>query len=208
MRIRKSIRGIDLACRYGGEEFVIVMPETDLAVAGMVAERLRRSIAGETVSRSARAPSASRSRSRSGWRRWTARASRSPTCSSAPTRALSRQARRPQPGGFGGGVIVVPANAGTHNHRPMSCEGVCHSALIDRVTRYGSLRSQGRRGWVVASGDNLGVLLHRLIRQPLELERERVDERHLALRHHHAGHVALRRNPPLRARHAAPIEFA
>ncbi len=47
MRIRKSIRGIDLACRYGGEEFVIVMPETDLHVAGMVAERLRRSIAGE-----------------------------------------------------------------------------------------------------------------------------------------------------------------
>jgi two-component system cell cycle response regulator len=46
-RIRKSIRGIDLACRYGGEEFVIVMPETDMHVAGMVAERLRRSIAGE-----------------------------------------------------------------------------------------------------------------------------------------------------------------
>src|SRR5215471_7948071 len=47
VRVRKSIRGIDLACRYGGEEFVIVMPETDLHVAGMVAERLRRSIAGE-----------------------------------------------------------------------------------------------------------------------------------------------------------------
>ncbi len=43
----KSIRGIDLACRYGGEEFVIVMPETDMAVATMVAERLRRRIAGE-----------------------------------------------------------------------------------------------------------------------------------------------------------------
>ena len=47
IRIRKSIRGIDLACRYGGEEFVVVMPETDLAVATMVAERLRRRIAGE-----------------------------------------------------------------------------------------------------------------------------------------------------------------
>src|SRR6201988_855011 len=47
VRIKKSIRGIDLACRYGGEEFVIVMPETDRHVAGMVAERLRRSIAGE-----------------------------------------------------------------------------------------------------------------------------------------------------------------
>jgi two-component system, cell cycle response regulator len=50
MRVRKSIRGIDLACRYGGEEFVIVMPETDLHVAGVVAERLRRSIAGEPFS--------------------------------------------------------------------------------------------------------------------------------------------------------------
>ena len=47
MRIKKSIRGIDLACRYGGEEFVVVMPETDLAVATMVAERLRRRIATE-----------------------------------------------------------------------------------------------------------------------------------------------------------------
>jgi two-component system cell cycle response regulator len=48
VRIRKSIRGIDLACRYGGEEFVIVMPETDVQVAGLIAERLRRSIASET----------------------------------------------------------------------------------------------------------------------------------------------------------------
>ncbi len=47
MRIKRSIRGIDLACRYGGEEFVIVMPETDLAVAAMVAERLRRRIAAD-----------------------------------------------------------------------------------------------------------------------------------------------------------------
>jgi two-component system cell cycle response regulator len=45
IRLRKSIRGIDLACRYGGEEFVVVMPETDMAVATMVAERLRRRIA-------------------------------------------------------------------------------------------------------------------------------------------------------------------
>jgi two-component system cell cycle response regulator len=50
MRIRKSIRGIDLACRYGGEEFVVVMPETDIAVATLVAERLRRRIASEPFS--------------------------------------------------------------------------------------------------------------------------------------------------------------
>jgi two-component system cell cycle response regulator len=46
-RLKKSIRGIDLACRYGGEEFVIVMPETDMAVAAIVAERIRRRIAAE-----------------------------------------------------------------------------------------------------------------------------------------------------------------
>ena len=46
-RVRKSIRGIDLACRLGGEEFVVVMPETDMAVAAVVAERTRRRIAGE-----------------------------------------------------------------------------------------------------------------------------------------------------------------
>ena len=47
LRIKRSIRGIDLACRSGGEEFIIVMPETDMAVAAMVAERLRRRIAAE-----------------------------------------------------------------------------------------------------------------------------------------------------------------
>jgi two-component system, cell cycle response regulator len=47
LRMRKATRNIDLACRYGGEEFVIVMPETDMAVATMVAERLRRRIASE-----------------------------------------------------------------------------------------------------------------------------------------------------------------
>ena len=50
LRVKRSIRGIDLACRYGGEEFVLVMPETDMAVAAMVAERLRRRIAAEPFS--------------------------------------------------------------------------------------------------------------------------------------------------------------
>jgi two-component system, cell cycle response regulator len=46
-RLRSCIRGIDLACRHGGEEFVVVMPDTDLGVANKVAERIRRRIAGE-----------------------------------------------------------------------------------------------------------------------------------------------------------------
>lgn len=40
-RIRATVRGADLACRYGGEEFVVVMPDTDAATAGKIAERLR-----------------------------------------------------------------------------------------------------------------------------------------------------------------------
>ncbi|XSG82347.1 MAG: PleD family two-component system response regulator [Methyloligella sp. ZOD6] len=45
LRIRRNIRGIDLACRMGGEEFVVVMPDTDLSNAYTVAERLRVAIA-------------------------------------------------------------------------------------------------------------------------------------------------------------------
>ena len=44
-RLRKNVRGIDLACRFGGEEFVVVMPDTDAAVAETVAERVRAEIA-------------------------------------------------------------------------------------------------------------------------------------------------------------------
>ena len=44
-RVRRNIRGIDLACRLGGEEFVVVMPDTDLTKAYLVGERLRQCIA-------------------------------------------------------------------------------------------------------------------------------------------------------------------
>ena len=44
-RVRRNIRGIDLACRLGGEEFVVVMPDTDLVKASLVGERLRQCIA-------------------------------------------------------------------------------------------------------------------------------------------------------------------
>ncbi len=40
-RLRRGVRGIDLVSRYGGEEFLLVMPETDRAFAATVAERLR-----------------------------------------------------------------------------------------------------------------------------------------------------------------------
>ncbi len=44
-RLRKNVRGIDLACRFGGEEFVVVMPDTDATIAEKVAERVRAEIA-------------------------------------------------------------------------------------------------------------------------------------------------------------------
>jgi two-component system cell cycle response regulator len=40
-RIRKSVRGADLACRYGGEEFVLILPDSDQHAAAAIAERLR-----------------------------------------------------------------------------------------------------------------------------------------------------------------------
>jgi two-component system cell cycle response regulator len=40
-RVRSTVRGADLACRYGGEEFVVVMPDTSPEIAASVAERLR-----------------------------------------------------------------------------------------------------------------------------------------------------------------------
>lgn len=44
-RLANNVRGMDLACRIGGEEFVIVMPETDISYAYTVAERIREEVA-------------------------------------------------------------------------------------------------------------------------------------------------------------------
>ena len=40
----QELRGVDVVGRYGGDEFVILLPENDLAAAKQVAERLRKSI--------------------------------------------------------------------------------------------------------------------------------------------------------------------
>lgn len=46
-RFRRNTRGIDLACRLGGEEFIIIMPDTDIARAYQVGERLRACVAAD-----------------------------------------------------------------------------------------------------------------------------------------------------------------
>ena len=47
--LQKFIRGIDLACRYGGDEFVIVMPDTSRDIAMRVAERICQAISVEQI---------------------------------------------------------------------------------------------------------------------------------------------------------------
>jgi len=47
--LRESIRPTDSIARWGGEEFVVVMPDAGLEVASSVAERLRRKVAGAAV---------------------------------------------------------------------------------------------------------------------------------------------------------------
>ena len=46
-RIRMNLRGMDMTARIGGEEFLGIMPETDLPGAAIVAERLRATIAAK-----------------------------------------------------------------------------------------------------------------------------------------------------------------
>ena len=46
VRLASNVRAIDLPCRYGGEEFVVVMPGTKLEDAERIAERIRLHVAG------------------------------------------------------------------------------------------------------------------------------------------------------------------
>jgi two-component system cell cycle response regulator len=47
LRLRRSTRVNDLPCRLGGEEFVVLMPDTTITRAFQVAERLRAAVAAE-----------------------------------------------------------------------------------------------------------------------------------------------------------------
>ncbi|HVN97676.1 MAG TPA: diguanylate cyclase [Syntrophorhabdaceae bacterium] len=50
--IAKNLRTIDVVGRYGGEEFIVILPETDVEKALVAGERLRKAIEAETFSSS------------------------------------------------------------------------------------------------------------------------------------------------------------
>ena len=47
--IRELLRVVDAGCRWGGDEFVVVLPNTDLFSAFVVAERIRRKVASSAL---------------------------------------------------------------------------------------------------------------------------------------------------------------
>lgn len=42
--IKHNIRQLDIACRYGGEEFAVILPSTDIGTSAQVAERIREAV--------------------------------------------------------------------------------------------------------------------------------------------------------------------
>jgi len=46
LRLSACVRAIDVPCRYGGEEFTVIMPDTHLEDARRIADRIRRQVAG------------------------------------------------------------------------------------------------------------------------------------------------------------------
>jgi diguanylate cyclase (GGDEF)-like protein len=47
--LRRTLRNTDLLGRYGGEEFLMVLPQVDLTAARLAAERLRQSLASASI---------------------------------------------------------------------------------------------------------------------------------------------------------------
>jgi len=48
-RIERAIREVDICFRWGGEEFLVIAPSTDIRVAVKIAERIRQAVADEPI---------------------------------------------------------------------------------------------------------------------------------------------------------------
>jgi two-component system cell cycle response regulator len=53
-RLRASVRNVDLICRMGGEEFVVVLPDAGMDISLKVAERIRRVVSAKPFDAAAR----------------------------------------------------------------------------------------------------------------------------------------------------------
>ena len=53
-RILSLVRATDIACRFGGDEFAVILPESSRADAELLADRIVRAIAARPIDRSAR----------------------------------------------------------------------------------------------------------------------------------------------------------
>ncbi|MBE0432882.1 GGDEF domain-containing protein [candidate division WOR-3 bacterium] len=47
--MKEMIRDVDFLCRYGGDEFVVILPETDASFALEIAERMRKKVAAQKI---------------------------------------------------------------------------------------------------------------------------------------------------------------
>ncbi len=55
--LKAALRSADIACRYGGEEFCILLPQTTVTEAGVIAERMRQKVADTVYPHGASQPS-------------------------------------------------------------------------------------------------------------------------------------------------------
>ena len=94
--LKQAIRDVDFVARYGGEEFVVVLVETGLEEALVIAERLRSELEVPPLRRKQQADC----RHGEPWRDAQPRRRRRSRSSARPrrSRALQGQARGPQPG--------------------------------------------------------------------------------------------------------------
>ena len=139
-RVKKSIRAGDVFCRLGGEEFIVILPETNIEIAELVAERGARF--GRTPGFSDRGRGARLAGDRvHRHRRPGARHRPEQPLQAGGHRALSIQERRPQPGDrqgrLTGGMGDVLENPAIASHRP--CERSEATHWRGKVDRHAAL---------------------------------------------------------------------